>query len=144
MCVCMCVPPFSPSGSGGLLVSFLLRSPGRCPIPERKRNMAGNAAQPGPKFASLVLGGRFSFMLSQSFLELWQQKRSPSDDLMLTVDSLAHAEPHSINAGEAQNGPSRPPAHRVGGMMGYLGWRYGVNGGKFSEKLAKKEERTGM
>lgn len=32
----------------------------------------------------------------------------------------------------------------VGGMMGYLGWRYGVNGGKFSDKLAKKEERTGM
>ncbi|XWW95608.1 hypothetical protein V2A60_003573 [Cordyceps javanica] len=32
----------------------------------------------------------------------------------------------------------------VGGMMGYMGWRYGVNGGKFPEKLAKKEERTGL
>ncbi len=32
----------------------------------------------------------------------------------------------------------------VGGMMGYLGWRYGVNGGKFPETLAKKEERTGL
>lgn len=32
----------------------------------------------------------------------------------------------------------------VGGMMGYLGWRYAVNGGKFSETLAKKEERTGL
>ncbi|KAM3534829.1 hypothetical protein MY4038_001910 [Beauveria bassiana] len=32
----------------------------------------------------------------------------------------------------------------VGGMMGYLGWRYGVNGGKFPEKLPRKEERIGM
>ncbi|ATY59824.1 hypothetical protein A9K55_005841 [Cordyceps militaris] len=32
----------------------------------------------------------------------------------------------------------------VGGMMGYLGWRYGVNGGRFPEKLAKKEERPGL
>ncbi|OAA41945.1 hypothetical protein BBO_05304 [Beauveria brongniartii RCEF 3172] len=32
----------------------------------------------------------------------------------------------------------------VGGMMGYLGWRYGVNGGRFPEKLPRKEERIGM
>ncbi|KAM3444700.1 hypothetical protein NHJ13734_001202 [Beauveria thailandica] len=32
----------------------------------------------------------------------------------------------------------------VGGMMGYLGWRYGVNGGRFPEKLPRKEERVGM
>lgn len=32
----------------------------------------------------------------------------------------------------------------VGGMMGYMAWRYGVNGGKFPEKLAKKAERTGL
>ncbi|KAM3504723.1 hypothetical protein MY10362_003381 [Beauveria mimosiformis] len=32
----------------------------------------------------------------------------------------------------------------VGGVMGYLGWRYGVNGGRFPEKLPRKEERIGM
>lgn len=32
----------------------------------------------------------------------------------------------------------------VGGMLGYLGWRYGVNGGKTSDSLMKKEERTGL
>ncbi|KAM3457533.1 hypothetical protein MY3296_000965 [Beauveria thailandica] len=32
----------------------------------------------------------------------------------------------------------------VGGMMGYLGWRYGVNGGRFPEKRPRKEERIGM
>lgn len=32
----------------------------------------------------------------------------------------------------------------VGGMMGYFVWRYGVNGGKFPDKLPKKEERVGL
>lgn len=32
----------------------------------------------------------------------------------------------------------------VGGMLGYLAWRYGVNGGKFPDTLAKKEERKGL
>ncbi|KAM3513682.1 hypothetical protein MY11210_002693 [Beauveria gryllotalpidicola] len=32
----------------------------------------------------------------------------------------------------------------VGGMMGYLGWRYGVNGGRFPEKLPRKKERIGL
>jgi hypothetical protein len=32
----------------------------------------------------------------------------------------------------------------VGGMMGYFVWRYGVNGGKFPEKLPKKKERVGL
>ncbi|OAA67634.1 hypothetical protein ISF_03810 [Cordyceps fumosorosea ARSEF 2679] len=32
----------------------------------------------------------------------------------------------------------------VGGMMGYVAWRYGVNGGKFPERLARKEERKGL
>ncbi|KAK3196065.1 hypothetical protein K4F52_000933 [Lecanicillium sp. MT-2017a] len=32
----------------------------------------------------------------------------------------------------------------VGGMMGYLIWRHGVNGGKFSEKPPKKQERVGI
>lgn len=29
----------------------------------------------------------------------------------------------------------------VGGVMGYMAWRYGVNGGKFPDKLPKKKER---
>lgn len=32
----------------------------------------------------------------------------------------------------------------VGGMLGYMGWRYGVNGGKFPEKPSKKAERISL
>lgn len=131
------------------LVPSLRRAAGPLPLPAR----ALLAASSGSLAAAGVTAVGLAFRMRGRAPVEWQDRswRLLENEGQLETDDWTYAGMGAAAAAAVGAGPVRALGWRglvgamglgsVGGMVGYLAWRYGVNGGRFPDK--NRSEREG-